>query len=168
MIERITEFDERMQRYVDACSELGYKNNDSKIVMKFDWCVQTGGAWFASVDEDNEIFSISGIHPFKNGYRVLFRGSQLYPRQCGLNKYHMSSWCFYEQLPAQIKFAAGSPVYVTTNIDNDASGKMNKINTLFGYLERQGIVKHVSTEEVFYVMQNVWQLNVDRYYEVRK
>lgn len=153
-------------QFANECYSKGYMNNASLKAMKFEWCIQQGGAWYATYDKDN-IISISGIHPFKDGYRALFRGAQLQPRSIGINKYHMQSYCFYDQLPLQIKFANSNPVYITTNVENDASGKMTRIDKTFHHLAKFGVVDHIAQEEIFYTLQNVWQLNVKRYNEVR-
>lgn len=151
--------------FMSECYRRGYMNNKSLIAMKWEWCLENG-AWFATYKDDS-IISVSGIHSFKDGYRALFRGAQLESRPAGLNKYHMTSYCFAEQLPLQINFASRAPIYITTNIENDASGKMNKIDKLFHILEKQNIVGHESTEDVFYTKQNVWRLNVEKYNSIR-
>lgn len=151
--------------FATECYANSYMNNKNLEAMKWDWCL-SNGAWFATYKNDS-IISLSGIHTFKDGYRALFRGAQLESRPAGLSKHHMTSYCFAEQLPLQIEFAKQAPIYITTNIDNDASGKMNKIDKLFHILEKQNIVVHESTEEVFYTKQNVWRLNVEKYNSIR-
>ena len=79
----------------------------------------------------------------------------------------MQSYCFAEQLPLQIEFASGKPIYITTNVDNDASGKMNRIDKLFHTLAKYKIVDFVEQKELFYVDQNIWKLNVAEYNNVR-
>ena len=163
---RIYTADEDLMQFILECDKLGYTNNNSLKAMKFDWCINNG-AWFATF-KNNKIISVSGIHSFKDGYRVMFRGAQLSARKIGINKHHMQSYCFYSQLPLQIEYAGTSPIYITTNVKNDASGKMTRIDKTFKLLEKTGLVKYVGCEEVFYTLQNIWQLNVDRYHEVRK
>lgn len=153
--------------FIEKCDALDYKNNNSLKAMKFHWCLETGGAWYATYNDKHEMISISGIHPFKDGYRALFRGVQFYPRNIGLSVYHMQSHCFYYQLPLQIEFANNSPVYITTNVLNDASGKMTRIDKTFYHLHKRGLVDHISQEEIFNTLQNVWKLNVEKYNEVR-
>ena len=153
--------------FIDKCNTLYYKNNNSLKSMKFHWCLDNGGAWYATYDNNNEIISISGIHPFMDGYRALFRGVQFYSRDIGLSKHHMQSHCFYSQLPYQINFANNLPIYITTNVENDASGKMIRIDKTFHHLHRVGLVDHVSQENIFNTLQNVWKLNVEKYSAVR-
>lgn len=163
---RIYDADQSVQDFIAQCDELGYKNNNSLKAMKFDWCIETGGAWFATY-KDDKIISVSGIHPFENGYRALFRGAQLESRPCGLNKYHMQSYCFADQLPLQIKFAGVHPIYITTNVEHDASGRMNRVDKLFHKLAVHKIVDWVDQKEIYYTQQNVWRLKVRNYNIVR-
>jgi len=148
--------------FANNCYQLGYKNNTSLLSMKYEWCIDIGGAWFATYDE-NRIISLSGVHPFEDGYRALFRGAQLQTRPCGLNRYHMQSYCFADQLPLQIEFAGDNPIYITTNINNDASGKMNAVDKIFHRLVDYKIVDFVARKVVYYTDQNIWKLNVERY-----
>ena len=164
---KITEADKALVDFTRRCDIMGYNNNNSLKAMKFDWCIETGGAWFATYDDEDDIISLSGIHPFKDGYRGLFRGAQLYPRNAGMNRYHMQSHCFYCQMPFQLEFAGEAPVYVTTNIYNDASGRMSKVDRTFHHLAKYGVVSHVGEEELYNTLQNVWVLNKERYTEVR-
>lgn len=158
---------EELLLFTDRCRKLKYKNNESIVAMKWQWCLDTGGAWFATY-KNNKIISLSGIHPFEDGYRALFRGAQLESRPCGLNKYHMQSYCFAEQLPMQIDFAGVYPIYITTNVEHDASGKMNRVNKLFHKLAYYKIVEFVERKEVFYTDQNIWRLNIGRYNRIKK
>ena len=170
---QITVADEDLYDFLQQCSEHGYKNNDTLSNLKFDWCMDIGGAWFATY-KDNKIISLSGIHPWANGWRALFRGVQTEARPIGLNRHHMQSYCFYSQLPLQMKFAFGNTVdfsndfvYITTNTETDASGKMTRINKTFYHLERLGLVKNLGEHEIYNVNQNTWILNVDTYNKIR-
>jgi len=152
--------------FCSKCYPLGYKNNTSLVAMKWEWCLENG-AWFATYKDDTMI-SLSGIHQFEDGYRALFRGAQLESRPCGLNRYHMQSYCFAEQLPMQIKYAGVYPIYITTNVDHDASGRMNRVDKLFHKLAYYKIVEFVERKQVFYTDQNIWKLKVKNYYDVRR
>jgi len=158
---RIYDADQSVQDFIAHCDNLGYKNNNSLKAMKWDWCLENG-AWFATYKED-KIISLSGIHKFENGYRALFRGAQLESRPCGLNKYHMQSYCFAEQLPLQIEFAGVYPVYITTNVEHDASGRMNRVDKMFHKLAVHKLVNFVEEKEVYYTLQNIWRLNIRNY-----
>lgn len=153
--------------YIRECKTCGFKNNSSLRAMKWDWCLESG-AWYGSY-ANNKIVSISGIHKFKDGYRALFRGAQIETRPvAGLNRYQMQSYGIYDHLPLQIDFAHGVPIYITTNITNDASGRMNRIHKSFRVMEQGGMVTYMGDQEIFYTQQSVWRLNVDRYFEIRK
>ena len=160
-----------VEPFLQECEKKGFKNNNSLKTMKWDWCMQEGGAWFGTVKE-GELISISGIHPFKDGYRALFRGAQTQPRPVkGLNKYQFQSWPFYSHLALQVEWArwqGSDKIYITTNVSNDDSGRMNRVHKSFASLEKRGIVTHCGIEEIFYTQQSVWQLNIDKYFEVRK
>jgi len=156
-----------VEHFIAECALLGYKNNSSLKEMRWDWCLD-GGMWYATYEND-VIISITGIHPFKDGYRALYRGAQLSPRPIkGLNRYQMQSWGIYGHLPEQIKFANGKPIYITTNISNDASGKMNRIHKSFTVMAKGGMFEYIGDEEVFYTQQSIWKLNNDKYFEIRK
>ena len=59
-------------------------------------------------------------------------------------------------------------IYITTNTENDASGKMNRIDKTFFHLEKLELVKNLGTSEVFGVNQNTWILNINKYNEIRR
>jgi hypothetical protein len=153
--------------FIDACKELGYKNNDSLESMRYEWCKKSGGTWFATYD-DKKIVGVSGVHPWIDGVRALFRGAQLYSIPGGLSKFHMNCWMFRYHLPLVIDMYKDKPIYITTNTETDASGKMLKLNKLYFYLEKWGMVEHNGEQEIMGVMQNVWKLNKQRYLEVRE
>lgn len=155
-----------LMEFIDRCAELGFKNNTSLDAMKFDWCLETGGSWFATFDGDR-IAGVSGVHPFMDGWRALFRGCQLYSIPGGLSKNHMNCWMFKYHLPYVIDMYWHKPIFVTTNTETDASGKMLKLNKLYYHLSRKGFFDHLGEHTVFKVQQNVWQLNIDYYEQVR-
>lgn len=158
---RIYEADASVMEFMDRCDSLGYNNNNSLKHLKWDWCLEYG-AWFATYKNDS-IISMSGIHMFEDGYRALYRGVQTESRPCGLNRYHMQSYCFAEQLPLQIEFAGVYPVYITTNVEHDASGRMNKVDKLFHKLALHKIVNFVEQKDTYDQIQNVWRLNIRNY-----
>lgn len=165
--ERLYHPDKKVRDYLKSCENLGFKNNNSLKAMKWHWCLDKG-AWYGTSVND-KIVSISGIHEFEDGYRALFRGAQLETRPIrGLTRYQMQSYCISEQLPKQIEYANGKPLYITTNISNDASGKMNRIHRSFGVMEQGGMVEYIKDDEIFNEQQSIWRLNVDRYFEIRK
>jgi len=161
-----------LEQFTKDCEASGYHNNSSIKAMKFDWCIAEGGAWFATYD-NNKIICVTGIHPWLNGWRALFRGAQIQARP-GLSKHHMSSYGFHSHLPLQIawvkereRYPENLAIYITTNTETDNSGKMLRINKTFNLLQRVGLVDNLGRAEAYGVTQNVWLLNVDKYTEIR-
>ena len=169
--------DKSLDNFLRKCEQKNFKNNSSLDIMKFQWCLDTGGTWFATY-VDGEIISFSGIHPWdhsrRHGCRILFRGVQLEPRKIGLNRHHMQSYGFYYHVPLQIEWAKKRSInpdneyfYITTNTDYDMSGKMTRINKTFHHLEKTGIVKCLGVSEVFNVDQTTWELDQTKYNDIR-
>ena len=79
--EEITEVTPALEDFISQCTLLGYKNNSSLKEMRWDWCLQ-GGMWYATYDRAQHNVVCTGIHPFKNGYRALYRGAQLRSTAC--------------------------------------------------------------------------------------
>jgi hypothetical protein len=160
-----------IENFCKACAIKGFKNNESLKAMKYEWCLLQGGTWWGTMKE-GQIVSLSGIHPFKDGWRGIFRGAQIEPRETkGLDRYQKSSHSIWEQLPLQIKYVElqstnGVPIYITTNIAHDASGWATRVHNLFKILGKTGVVDHVGDEEIFYTQQSVWSLNREKYYEI--
>ena len=152
--------------FIDECKKLKFKNNDSLEAMNFQKTLDEGGTWFATY-ENKAMVGLSGLHKFRDGWRALYRGCQLRSRPGGLSKNHMNCWMFYYHLPIVIDLVAGDPIYITTNTENDASGYMLRLNKLYIYLEKKGIVKHICREEVYGVEQNIWKLNEETYLRLR-
>jgi hypothetical protein len=158
----LLEANEDLMDFISECGVRGYKNNDSLDVMNFFKTIRNGGCWFVTYD-NGKIVGVSGIHKFKDGYRALYRGAQLYSRPGGLSRNHMNCWMFYYHLPMVIDLVGDSPIYITTNTQNDASGTMLRLNKLYFILEKNGLVDHQSKEIVFDVEQNIWKLNKEKY-----
>lgn len=155
-----------LEIFIEECDKRGFKNNNSLEVMKFHRTIEEGGTWFVTYDND-KIVGLSGLHKFKDGWRALYRGCQLYSIPGGLTKNHMNCWMFKYHLPIVIDLVDDSPIYITTNTENDASGSMLRLNKLYYILRKNGIVDHISKEEVFGVQQNIWKLNNDVYLSAR-
>lgn len=165
--EELTEVTPALEDFISQCALFGWKNNSSLKELRWDWCLQDG-MWYATYTS-NSIVSLTGIHPFKDGYRALYRGAQLWARPMkGLNRYQMQSWGIYDHLPLQIEFAKGKPLYITTNINRDNSGRMNRIHKSFSAMAKGGMVSYEGDEQIFNAMQSVWKLNTQRYFEIRK
>ena len=157
----------KLETFCKEAEELGYTNNSSLKAMKYEWCKEQG-EYFCAI-KGNDIVAVSGCHPLPeigpNAWRVMFRGAQLpgYNKSFGLNKYHMSAITWREILPAQIQFCDTDELYITTNVDYDASGKMNKIHRLFKSLHKLGMVDYQGREFLYQTEQSVWKLNINEY-----
>ena len=163
-----------LENFLKTCEAKGFNNNSTLEDMKFDWCLEQGGMWYATYVDDRMV-SVSGIHPWANGWRALFRGVQTESKKIGQNRHHMQSYCFHSQLPYQIDYASSKEkdlnnlfIYITTNTEHDASGKMNRIDKTFYHLEKIDLVKNLGVSEIFSVNQNTWILNVEKYNEIRR
>jgi hypothetical protein len=156
-----------LEIFCEKAKELGYTNNSSLKAMKYEWCKEQG-EYFCAI-KGNDIVAVAGCHPLPevgpNAWRVMFRGAQLpgYNKSFGLNKYHMSAITWREILPAQIQFCDTEELYITTNVDYDASGKMNKIHRLFRSLHKLGMVDYQGREFLYQTEQSVWKLNINEY-----
>ena len=165
---RLTKPDAALIRFLNRCDEKGFLNNNTFKHMRFGWCMDQGGAWWAT-QISNEIVAVSGVHPFDDGYRVLFRGAQTSLRPfSGLNKLQKQNYCFVDHLPLQIEFANGLPVYVTTNSKNDNSGKMGRMNRAAQILADLGVLEYCYEADIYNVRQSVWRVNVDNYLKAMK
>ena len=162
---------DQVKKFCLSCDELGYGNNNSLKAMKFEWCKEIGEFWGAWYKE--QLIAVAGAHPLpeigQNAVRVLFRGCQLYSPYQGLNASHMNSVPMRDILPLQIEMYKDNDLYITTNINYDASGHMHRTHRVMQLLAKKGIVDlHTESTELFYSEQSVWQLNKERYDEVRR
>ena len=62
----LTSVDENLKKFLQKCDDKKFSNNNTLDSMKFDWCLDVGGMWFATY-RNNDIISLSGIHPWENG-----------------------------------------------------------------------------------------------------
>lgn len=158
-----------LEDFCKKCQRLNFNNNSSLLAMKYEWCLNTGGQWWA-VYRNQEIVSVAGAHPFKEGYRLLFRGVQTMPATKALSKKHLTSMPWSLIMPNQITWASGvitqeTPAYITTNVSHDESGKMNRTHRVLQLLKKQNIVDYCGDEEIYHTMQSIWRLNIGEYFE---
>jgi hypothetical protein len=165
-----------LQVFCDKCADLGYKNNSSTVAMKLDWCSCIDGRFFLTYD-DKEIVAVSGCHPLPQvdatTWRVLFRGANLVSNIFGLvSKSHMTSTGFFYHVLPQVAWAqahGGKKFVITTNWSNPEIKSMEKSHRTFKLLERQGLVSClVERIELFNTTQTVWQLDLDKYRQLRQ
>jgi hypothetical protein len=155
----------QLLEFINECDRMNYNNNNSLESMKFNNTLRIGGNWFATF-HNTKIVGISGVHPFLNGIRALFRGCQLYSIPGGLSKNHMNCWMFRYHLPIVINMYSNKPIYITTNTETDHSGKMLKLNKLYHILAKKQIVEHLGCQKVFDTEQNIWKLNIKEYCKI--
>ena len=55
-----------LETFMQECDNRNYTNNNSLKALKFEWCMETGGSWWGSYN-NNRLVALSGIHPFKDG-----------------------------------------------------------------------------------------------------
>lgn len=158
----LTEVTDDLLVFIQRCGELGYNNNNTLDSMKFYQCLEENGTWYATY-HNNNIIGISGVHRFLDGVRALFRGAQLYSIPGGLTKNHMNCWMFRYHLPLVIERHPDVPIFITTNTENDASGKMLRLNKLYHILEKKNIVNYQGEHFIRGVYQNLWELNNEVY-----
>ena len=158
-----------LYEFCNECDRLGYHNNSSIKLMKYQWCKENGeywGAWY-----NNRLIAVAGAHLLpevsKTAVRVLFRGCQIYSPHKTLNSCHMNSVPFGNILPYQIEKFYNYDLYTTTNINHDASGKMNRTHRVMHYLDKKGIVEYSHDMYLKGVDQSVWLINKDVYLDLR-
>jgi len=165
-----------LQVFCNKCADLGYKNNSSITAMKLDWCNSIDGKFFLTYD-DKEIVAVSGCHPLPEvdaaTWRILFRGVNLVNNIFGIvSKSHMTSAGFFYHVLPQVAWAqahGGKKFVITTNWVNSEIKSMEKSHRTFKLLERQGLVSClVEKMELFNTTQTVWQLNLDKYLQLRQ
>jgi hypothetical protein len=158
----------KLEIFCKEAEELGYNNNSSLEAMKYYNIKIFEGEYFCAI-KDDKIVAVAGCHRFpavnENAWRVMFRGAQLPGHHSyGISKYHMDAITWRDILPAQIEFCDTDELYITTNVEHDASGKMNKIHRLFQNLCKVGLVEcYKETAIIEYTEQSVWKLNIDEY-----
>tara|TARA_B100000287_G_scaffold351773_1_gene341003 strand:- start:653 stop:1255 length:603 start_codon:yes stop_codon:yes gene_type:complete len=170
IVEPITDLN-KLQTFCDKCDELGYVNNASLEAMKYGWC-KTKGEYFCAM-QDDEIVAVGGCHPIgpvlpqvnEKGWRINFRGCELpgaSPYR-GLNKGNWNTITWRDFIPKFIEFCPTEHLYITTNIDNEHSGKALRNHKLMGLLAKQGMLHKVCETTYFYTDQTIWKLNVSEY-----
>ena len=52
----------------------------------------------------------------------------------------------------------------TTNLNNDQGPKMVRQNNHARVFEKLGIIKYIGEREIFYTPQNLWEININNYF----
>lgn len=138
----------QVHEFCNKCRKLNYVNNLSLTAMK--WDIAT---WFAHFSND-KIVSLSGVHEFLDGYRIMFRGVTL-PGTTNklLNK---------EQAHAQMAFINNinneSIFYFTLNCDDSTGVKSNRLRKFVRSGRGWPGSQYVRTEKIFGVDQEIWRI----------
>ena len=154
--------------FCNKCKQLNYENNQSLESIKYDKLDGNYGIWIGTFNND-ELISLSGVHKLFDGVRVHFRGAtlpQYAPKGLGKNVVKQIFQYRYH-LPFQIIWGYNNikdcKFYITTNVEK--TGHLNRMDKVILPLsEKQGIVKFVRQDEVFSTLQNIWQVNVESYF----
>lgn len=167
---------DRLQKFCEECSKLGYTNNSSFQSIKLDKMRMPYGKYFVGVDESKDrIFNLAGVHHLPeiapNAWRCLFRGAQLpgYAIRKGLSKNMLrTGYQLAYILPMQIDYIKkqydDAEFYMTTNIDKDGSGKSIRMGKFVELLLRDDILIKHSEQELFYTMQKIWKIDLEMLY----
>ena len=54
----LTSVDENLKKFLQKCDDKKFSNNNTLDSMKFDWCLDVGGMWFATY-RNNDIISLA-------------------------------------------------------------------------------------------------------------
>ena len=109
--------------------------------------------WFAHFISD-KIVSLSGVHEFLDGFRIMFRGATL----PGTTNKLLNREQAYAQM-AFIRNIHDKPIfYFTLNISNNVGSKSNRLRKWM-HNGKFGLGEYVKTEKIFGIEQEIWQVN---------
>lgn len=133
-----------VHEFCHKCKKLGYDNNSSLKSMKWEFAT-----WFAHFSND-KIISLSGVHEFLDGYRIMFRGATL-PGKTNkfLNK---------EQAIEQMKYFGNSNYYFTLNCSDKTGSKSNRLRKIVHSGKGWKNSTYVTTDDVYGVIQEIWKI----------
>ena len=130
-----------LEVFCKKAKELGYTNNSSLKLMRYDWCKENGEYYCAI--KGNDIVAVAGCHPLPefspDAWRIMFRGCELpgaSPYK-GLNKGDWNSITQRDFIPKFIDYIPSENLYISTNISNEHSGKALRNHKIMNILARQ-------------------------------
>ena len=153
--------------------QLGYTNNASLKAMRYDWCKENG-EYFCAI-KDDDIIAVAGCHKcpeiHEGAWRILFRGCELpgtSPYK-GLNKGDWNSITQRDFIPKFIDYCPSKDLYISTNTDNEHSGKALRNHRLMSILANQkdAYLNYICDMALNKTEQTIWQLNIGKYLERR-
>ena len=158
-----------LEVFCKKAKELGYVNNSSLKLMRYDWCKENGEYYCAI--KGNDIVAVAGCHTLPefspNAWRIMFRGCELpgaSPYK-GLNKGDWNSITQRDFIPEFINYIPSKELYISTNISNEHSGKALRNHKIMNILARQkdAYIIDVCDMMLNNVHQTIWKLNIEQY-----
>ena len=138
----------QVHEFCSKCKKYNYVNNESLESMKWE-----KADWFAHFISD-KIVSLSGVHEFLDGFRIMFRGATL----PGTTNKLLNREQAYAQM-AFIRNIHDKPIfYFTLNISNNVGSKSNRLRKWM-HNGKFGLGEYVKTEKIFCIEQEIWQVN---------
>jgi hypothetical protein len=165
----IDELIPELEVFCQKAWQLGYTNNASLKAMKYDWCKENG-EYFCAI-KDDRIVAVAGCHTLPevddNAWRILFRGCEL-PGSSpykGLNKGDWNSITQRDFIPKFIDYIPSKELYISTNINNEHSGKALRNHKLMNILAKQkdAYIDYIYDMILNKTEQSIWKLNIDQY-----
>ena len=158
-----------LEVFCKKAKELGYVNNSSLKLMRYDWCKENGEFYCAIKGDD--IVAVAGCHTLPefspNAWRIMFRGCELpgaSPYK-GLNKGDWNSITQRDFIPEFINYIPSEELYISTNISNEHSGKALRNHKIMNILARQkdAYIIDVCDMMLNNVHHTIWKLNIEQY-----
>lgn len=174
---------QKLQEFCDYCKNAGIKNNESFEAIKLEQMKMPYGQFFIGYDTDQDvIWTILGVHHLpeihNHAWRVFFRGAQLpnYRLGNGLSKdFFKVGFQITYMLEMQIKFILehdpSAEFYASTNTPLAKAFARSQYldQIMLPMLVKRGIfTKEYDNFVLFYTLQSIWKLNVDKYFEERE
>jgi hypothetical protein len=148
------------------CTKRGFNNNISVEAMRFDWVLEQGGRWWASM-ENGKIIAISGTHPhFLDGWRIMFRGAQLTSRkniEWSPSFSHIHMW--YDHALHQIDYVESNggkdiPCYCSSDSQSSSDSSTSaRYYKNFKLAAEIGIIENLGHKKIYNELQNVWRIH---------
>ncbi len=163
-----------LNNYCLTCREEGVINNASPEKMKIG--VFKNEKWWVVYDlHIRQIVSVAGVHLIpelsQDTWRIMHRLATIkaYRGRAGaLSKDQRACFGWGRMLPLQINYCrdmGAKKIIFTTNAGSDGdirSLKQNKICELV--FEKLGMAKKIETRTLFYVKQNIWEVQIENVY----
>mgnify|MGYP003389325679 CR=1 FL=1 len=140
----------QVHEFCIKCKKLNYVNNQSLESMKWKWNKVT---WFGHFIED-KIVSLSGVHDFLDGYRVMFRGATL----PGVSNKFLNVDQAHVQMNYINNIHDKSIFYFTLNVSNNTGSKSNRLRKWVHTGRCWPGSAYIRTQEIYGVDQEIWKI----------